>query len=380
MSRLTRRQLAFAAAAPAAAQTPPPAYRGSLARFESQIDPKLFDSLDYSRLRYEEMPRRLRFNAANRKAAEAWQKRLRAKVTELIGGFPKRGPLNPRILEKREFPAYTREAVIFDSRPGMAVFGYLLIPKGKRQPMPAVVSIPGHGRGVDDIVGIDDKGQDRTTKVTYQFDYAIQLAEHGMAAFAIEPLGFGCRRDPAARRRGLGNSSCQPSAGAALLMGETMIAWRVWDIMRTIDYLETRPEFDPKRIGCMGISGGGTITTFASALETRIRAALVSGYLNTFRDSIFSLSHCIDNYVPGILHWCEQHDVAGLIAPRPLFCESGMKDDIFPIDAFRRGFAEVQKVYQVMGAADLVANEIHEGPHVFSGKLGLPFLAKHLGA
>jgi hypothetical protein len=96
--------------------------------------------------------------------------------------------------------------------------------------------------------------------------------------------------------------------------------------VRTIDWIEARKELDAGRVGCMGISGGGTCTLFASALEPRIRGAMVSGYLNTFRECIMSLSHCIDNYVPGILNWAEQYDVAGLIAPRPLFAESGERD------------------------------------------------------
>jgi dienelactone hydrolase len=357
-----------------------PAYPGALAKFESKVDSKHFDSLEYSLLRYQEMPRRLAFNAKDQRAALAWQKKLRAKLIELIGGFPQRVPLQPQVLETRDFPTYTRETIVFTSRPGLDVFGYLLIPKGKSKPMPAVVSVPGHGRGADDIAGIDAKGQDRTVKEGYAYDYAIQLVEHGMAAFAIEPLGFGCRRDAASRAKGLSTSSCQPSAGAALLFGETMVGWRVWDVMRTIDYLETRPEFDPKRFGLMGISGGGTITVFGTALEPRISAAFVSGYLNTFRDSILSLSHCIDNYVPGILQWCEQHDVAGLIAPRPLFCESGVKDPIFPLEAFKHSFAEVQKVYQVFQAESKLGHEIHSGAHVFSGKQGLPFLARQLKA
>ena len=99
----------------------------------------------------------------------------------------------------------------------------------------------------------------------------------------------------------------------------------------------------------MGISGGGTVTVFATALDPRIRAALVSGYLNTFRDSIGSLAHCIDNYVPGILNWAEMHDLAGLIAPRPLFVESGEKDNIFPIRASIESFNEVRKIYGVFG-------------------------------
>jgi hypothetical protein len=117
-----------------------------------------------------------------------------------------------------------------------------------------------------------------------------------------------------------------------------------------------------------------------ATLEPRIRAALVSGCLNTFRDSILSLSHCIDNYVPGILKWAEMYDVAGLIAPRALFAESGERDHIFPIEASRASFARVKKIYEVFGAAERAEQEIFDAGHVFHGTRGLPFLVKHLGA
>jgi hypothetical protein len=241
-----------------------------------------------------------------------------------------------------------------------------------------MICVPGHGRGVDDIVGIDDQGRDRTDKAGYQHDFAIQVVEAGMAAVAIEPMGFGCRRDPINARQGLSRKACDPAAGGALLLGETMISWRVWDVMRTLDYIATRPELDSGRVGCMGISGGGTVTLFATALEPRLRAALVSGYLNTFRDSVGSLAHCIDNYVPGILNWAEMHDIAGLIAPRPLFIESGDKDNIFPIDASIESFNHARDVYRVFGAADRVEQEVFAGEHSFWGKRGVPFLARHL--
>ena len=105
---------------------------------------------------------------------------------------------------------------------------------------------------------------------------------------------------------------------------------------------------------------------------------MVSGYLNTFRDSIMSLSHCIDNYVPGILAWAEMYDVAGLIAPRPLFVESGIKDDIFPLAASKSSFARVQRVYEVFDALPLARQQVFNDVHSFCGTEGLPFLAKHL--
>ena len=384
---MTRRQLGRLAAAGSTAlitraQTALPSkYTGPLDGFEAKVDGAGFDPVLYSRKLYQSAPLRMTFAAENRKQAESWQKRFRAKVVELLGGFPgERVDLRPETLEVRQFPGYRREKLVFQSKPGLYVLAYLLTPAERQPPYATIVCVPGHGRGVDDIVGIDAEGKDRTDKAGYQHDFAIQAVEHGMAAVAIEPMAFGCRRDPRTKKHGLGASACQPAAGAALLLGQTMIGWRVYDVMRTIDWIQTRKELDSKRVGCMGISGGGTCTTFSAALEPRIQAAMVSGYLNTFRDSILSLSHCIDNYVPGILNWGEMYDVASLIAPRPLFVESGEKDQIFPIQASLASFARVKKVYKVFDAGELAQQETFDGPHSFHGVKGLPFLAQHLRA
>lgn len=388
MKKLSRRELARMAVALPAMRSlslrqqsapAPSSYIGPLTGVTEGLGDRRFDPVAYVRDLYAAAPRRLRFTARTRGEAEEWQRSLRSKVTELIGAFPPaRSPLRPVILDTRTFPGYRREKIVFDSRRGLSVLAYLLLPTAAKTPMPVMICVPGHGRGVDDIVGIDEQGRERTDKSGYQHDFAIQVAEAGLAAIAIEPLGFGCRRDPANARQGLSRKACEPVAGGALLVGETMISWRVWDVMRTLDYIATRPELDANRVGCMGISGGGTVTLFAAALEPRIRAALVSGYLNTFRDSVGSLAHCIDNYVPGILNWAEMHDIAGLIAPRPLFVESGERDNIFPIASSIESFNRVREVYTVFGAADRAAQETFPGEHSFWGKRGIPFVARHL--
>jgi hypothetical protein len=400
MKKLSRRELGQMAAAvtvvPAlpldAQQAASSSYIGPLTGVTSGIDGRRFDPVAYTRDRYAAAPRRLRFQARTRPQAEEWQKALRSKVTELVGLAAElsrrsgsgaevaRQALRPVTLEKRAFPAYTREKIVFDSRPGISVLAYLLLPTTAQTPAATVICIPGHGRGVDDIVGIDEQGRDRSDKAGYQHDFAIQVVEKGLAAVAIEPMAFGCRRDPINARQGLSRKACEPAAGGALLLGETMVGWRVWDVMRTIDYIATRPELDASRVGCVGISGGGTATLFAAALEPRIRAAMVSGYLNTFRDSVGSLAHCIDNYVPGILNWGEMYDVAGLIAPRPLFVESGEKDNIFPIAASVESFKQVREIYGVFQATDRIEQEVFPGEHSFWGKRGIPFLARHLTA
>lgn len=378
-NRSTRRQFALTAAAASVARaTSADAQDAPTKPMASNAPPAGLDPVKWTLDRYQSAPLRLTFRATNRTDAEAWQHALRSKLIELLGGFPDRTPLEPQTLEVRQFPGYRRERIVFQSRPGVAVIGYLLTPTGRKPPHPTVIAIPGHGRGVDDIVGIDEQGRDRTDKPGYQHDFAIQAVEHGLAAFAIEPSGFGYRRDDRTRAKGVSASACQPAAGSALLLGETMLGWRVWDVMRAVDWIATRPELDASRLGCMGISGGGTCTLFSSALDLRIKAAFVSGYLNTFRASIMSISHCMDNYVPGILNWAENYDVAGLIAPRPLFSEGGDRDPIFPVSATRESYAHVKKVYEVFGAPSHVQQEIFEGEHVFHGVRGLPFLAAAL--
>ncbi len=382
--RITRRELTLAAAAAGALagqNKAEPDYKGALEGHESGIRAEEFDPVAWTKERWRSAPLQLTFRANSRAEAEAWQKQLRARLVELLGGFPERQP-RPRaeLLDSREFPAYRRDKFIMQTRPGVFQLMYVLTPKHAAKPIPAIICIPGHGRGADDIVGIDEHGQERNDKAGYQHDFAIQVAEQGAAAIAVEPMAFGCRRDPLTRKKGLGATACQPSAGSALLLGETMIGWRGYDVMRTIDWVETRPELNAKRVGCMGISGGGTCTLFSAALDTRIHAAFVSGYLNIFRDCIMSISHCMDNYVPGILNWAEMYDVAGLIAPRPLFSEGGDQDPIFPVAATRESYARVKKIYSVFGAPDAVQQEIFHGVHEFHGVRGLPFLMEQVRA
>ena len=235
-----------------------------------------------------------------------------------------------------------------------------------------------HGSGADDIVGIRKDGSMRSRYGGYQRDFALQCVKNGYAVLAIDQLGFGHRRDENARNWGDTRSSCLPAAGAALLLGETMIGWRVWDAIRSLDYLATRTEVDPARLGIMGISGGGTTAFFSAALDDRIKAAIVSGYFNTFRDSILSKSHCIDNYIPGVLRYGEMYDIAGLIAPRAMFVESGTQDPIFPASATRTAVNLARKAFYVLGAEKKLGIEIFEGKHQFHGLGAFKFLAEML--
>ena len=330
--------------------------------------PEDLDSLAYSHARYRALIPELAFRPGTPQETEAWRAKARAKLWALIGSPPNElVALAPVFGEPKTLKGCTRTAVRFTSRPGLSAFGYLLVPDAARTPAPAVLCLPGHGRGVDEIVGIDDAGKDRDHYDGYQHDFALQCVRRGFVTLALEPIGFGHRRDPAARAAGASHSSCQPASGAALMLGETMVGWRVWDSVRALDFITSLPQVDAKQIAMMGISGGGTVTLYTAALDTRVKVAVLSGSFSTFRDSIFSRSHCIDNYVPGILASFEAADIAGLIAPRFLFCESGTQDEWFPERGARRALRDLKQIYQSLGVPERLDFHIFNAGHQFDG-------------
>jgi dienelactone hydrolase len=376
--------LRLSATAGALAATGVPAAHASAAPLPHAALPHLpvagrqLDSQEFCLSEYESITPSLGFSATDEDSARRWQAEARAKLVDLLGGFPEPVPLQPEVLETRDLGSYTREKIVFQTRRNLTAIGYLLLPKERAGRIPAIVCITGHGRGCDDIVGIEPDGTQRTEKTGYAKDFAIQAVEKGYAAFALEPLAFGHRRDAAARAGGPNQYSCRPAAGAAMLFGQTMIGWRVWDVMRTLDYLQTRPEVAADRVATMGISGGGTVSLFSGAVEERIRASVVSCYFNTFRDSIVSLSHCLDNYVPGLLPYMEMYDVAGLVAPRGLFVESGENDRIFPIAGARAAYERTAPIFRTLGAEDRLGREIFPGGHEFHGVGAFEFLGRVL--
>jgi hypothetical protein len=310
---------------------------------------------------------------------------LRHRLLSVLGNLQdwERPALEPRITETVELDGYRREKVFLTTRPGLTLFGYFLTPSDRKsgERRPGVLSLPGHGSGVDSDVGILPDG--RQLKVgeseEYHAMFSLQSVQQGYPTFAIEQIGFGERRQDSYKALGPHHTSCPTDSTAALMLGETMIGWRVWDAMRSLDYLQSRPEVDPHRLITMGISGGGLSSLFCGALDERVTACVVSGYLNTFRDSVLGVSHCVDNYAQGLFALCEMEDIAGLVAPRPLYAENGDSDHIFPIAGFRKVVAAMEHRYAELGATDKFRTNIFSGGHKWDGTGLWEFLGEQMG-
>lgn len=226
-----------------------------------------------------------------------------------------------------------------------------------------MICLQGHSTGMHVSIGVQRDDETQPFDSPGDRDFALGCMARGIAALCIEQRSFGERREQMQQK--VSPHGCHDAAMQALLVGKTLISERVYDVDRGIDYLATRGDADMRRIGVMGNSGGGTITIYAAALLPRLAFAMPSCAFCTFRDSIGSIYHCADNYVPGILTVADMGDVLGLFAPRPAVVVAGRDDDIFPLGSVQTAFAQLHRIYAAAGAADACRLVIGAGGHRF---------------
>lgn len=329
---------------------------------------------EYHRSTMDKMEQRLRYDGGD---VVRWQRRLRRKLRELVGDWPKgKVPLNVRSIWKRNHELGAIEKIVFRSEPYSDVPAYVCLPKAVEPPYTFMICLQGHSTGMHNSIGVDREDETKTIKVTGDRDFAIGCMKRGIAALCIEQRSFGERREQ--KQEQVSPHGCHDAVMHSLMLGKTLIGERVYDVDRGIDYLASRGDADMKRIGVMGNSGGGTISVFSAALLPRIAFAMPSCYFCTFRDSILSIYHCADNYIPGLLKYAEMSDVLGLFAPKPVVVVAGKKDTIFPIEATQKAFRKLKKIYAACGAGNRCHLVVGKEGHRFYAEEAWPVLLKEL--
>ena len=306
---------------------------------------------------------------------EAWRVAFRAGLRDRLGGLPgEQTPINFTAAAPTMHAGYRRSYVEYESAPGVTVPAWLLTPEALARAAPAVIAVHGHGYGMNELVGIDADGTERVEPRGYHQDFALALCRRGMVVLVPEMRALGRRREQKDHVNGPTSSSCAEAAWWGLMLAKPLLGSRVWDVLRSIDLMETLPEVDGQRIGIMGGSGGGAVTLFAAAVEERFRAAVISNYFCTFKDSILAMQHCACNYVPGLLQDAEMYDIAALIAPRPLLIEAGTEDPIFPLPGVLEAYERVHEAYVAQGVAGRLDQDVFVGRHQISGAKAYDFL------
>lgn len=285
--------------------------------------------------------------------AAEWQQRrtkLRDNLLKAWGGFPETPcELAPRKLGEIQRDGYRVEKLIFQTRPGIWMTANAYVPdKAKTEKVPAILHVHGHWAGAK---------QDRVVQ-----SRCIGSVKHGFFVLAVDAMGAG--------ERGIGEKLGEyhgEMTGATLFpIGLPLSGLQVYENMRAVDYLQTRPEVDGMHIGITGASGGGNQTMYAGAFDERFGCVVPTCSVGTY-DSYLGAACCMCEVVPGAVRFTEEGDVLGLAAGRGAMITSATRDAFqFSVGEAKKTFARVESLAKLLGKPDGVKHTIIESGHDYN--------------
>ncbi|HLF32583.1 MAG TPA: alpha/beta hydrolase family protein, partial [Cyclobacteriaceae bacterium] len=285
---------------------------------------------------------------ARLKTREDWigrQSLVRNKLTDIVGPFPEKQRLNARVTGEIKKDGYRIEKIIFESFPGFYVTGCLYVPEKIRGKAPAVLNVIGHN-------------QESFRNELYQL-INTNLAKKGILVFAIDPPGQGEHvqyYDPAVKFSSVGYSVVEHCyfGNQCFLTGSSCAKYFIWDGMRAIDYLISRKDVDPERIGVTGFSGGGTITTYISAFDERVRVSVPCSWSTASRRQ-FETKGAQDaesEFYRGLAEGITLEDLLEVRAPKPTLLTAVSRDEYLTLQGARDAYAESKKAFDLLGSPE----------------------------
>jgi dienelactone hydrolase len=327
------------------------------------------------------------------RSVEEYRAEGRRVVLDSFGYRPPAVAPGAEVVDRRDLGEFIREKIVFSTTPDFRVPAYVHIPKKRNGRLPAMVDLHSHGGmflfGKEKVI---DFGTNHPAMIEYhKVNYggrptATALARRGYVVITIDAFPFGERRLMMDEDLKYGwerskysvedvrylNRKCRQKestvAKSLALAGMTWPGIVAWDDMRTVDYLVTRPEVDPARIGCVGVSMGGYRSLLLAGLDDRIAVASVVGFMSTVRPMIQRHvdTHSFVHFIPGLHGYLDLPDVVALRAPKPLMVQQCKRDGLFPPAGMEEAAQKIAAVYEKAGAADAFAPRFYDVPHTFN--------------
>ncbi|MBK8884972.1 MAG: acetylxylan esterase [Bacteroidales bacterium] len=294
-----------------------------------------------------------------------WQQRqkvLGATLLEIVGPFPEKTPLNARILRTIERDTFRIEHIVFESQPGFTVTSSLFIPRGvkKNKKFPVIIYCSGHAA-------------DGYRGEVYQH-VILNLVRKGFIVFAFDPVGQGERLeyyDPKSGKSIVGGPTTEHSypGTQAFITGSSEARYMIWDGIRAVDYLLTRKEVDPERIGITGRSGGGTQSAYIAAMDQRIYAAAPECYITNFTRLLQTIGNqdAEQNLFNEISRGIDHGDLLAVRAPKPALMITTTRD-MFSIQGAMETEKEVSLIYKSYGMERNFGRVEDDYPHASTKK------------
>ncbi len=327
---------------------------------------------------------------------ESWKREGRAKVLSLFEYSPPACDPRAEIVERTDCGDYVREKLTFNTTPDLRVPAYLLIPKGRDGRRPAIVALHDHGAffvwGKEKLVQLPNEHPSLTEfkRACYSGrSVATELVKRGYVVLAIDMFYWGERRmllaedppswhDPARMSADDVTRFNRRSSASTTLVAtglfEAGITWSgvmLLDDLRTVDYLVTRPEVDPDRIGCCGLSVGGFRSAHLAGLDPRIKAAVVVGWMSAYGPMLESKLTSIGfmKVIPGLYQFMDLPDIVSMNVPGGLMVIHGTQDRLFVMDGVNAAFKKIAAVYAKAGVPDRFQGVTYDGPHEFNATM-----------
>lgn len=313
------------------------------------------------------------FKGQTRRDFEEWKEKFHAKFMELLGQFPEKVDLAPEVIWQIEEDGLIKEKILIDTAPYTTVPAILLYRSDLdlSQRHPAIVCIHGHGRyGKEPVAGIRWNSGVSADIEEMNYNYGEQMAREGYVTISPDTRPFGERQDGfnLGRDDYPGRDKCNVHAIKGWLLGFNLLTYNLWDLMRCVDYLMTRSEVDPDRIGAMGLSGGGAHVMHFSALDERIKATDCICAVNSYRGWGIGIDNfCGTQFLPGMFRYGDHAEICGLICPRPLLVENGGSDFGFPPEYSIEAHKRIRQIYRAAGFEDRFDVDLGSEGHKFYG-------------
>lgn len=327
----------------------------------------------------EDAPLALEFRGSTAEECRCWQKEFAAKLRALLGPHQPPAKWKTTIERTVELKDHRREELILtaDGYPPLPL--YLLLPRDPEdKPRPGVLALHGHGRfGYDPVAGRDDRPGVAEAIANCRYDYGRQLVRRGyvVAVPCLTPFG---RRlgDPAAYGKA---DPCGITFLRLQLLGKLLMAENLRDCLWAVELLVQHKRVDAKHLGCVGLSYGGRMAMLTTALEPRLKIAVVSGALNVMQERVRGRYSCGAQIIPGLLRYGDVPEIGALIAPRPCVWEIGSRDGLISPDWAAKALERLRRAYRALNAGDQLQVDRFDGGHEWSGRVAYPLLRKVLG-
>jgi dienelactone hydrolase len=321
----------------------------------------------------------MRFAGSTADECRRWQADFSARLRSLLGPFAPPDRWEAVSEGVQDLKNHRREQLLLvaDGRAPLPV--YLLLPRtGSGKPCAGVLAIHGHGEyGYHPVAGRDDLPGVQKAIQAANYDYGRQLARRGYAVAVPCLSPFGPRRgNPEAYGK---QDPCADTFVRMQMLGKLLIAENLCDCLWALEMLARHDEVDAKRLGCVGLSYGGRMTMLTTALEPRIRVAVISGALNVMQERISGAYSCGAQVIPGLLKYGDTPEIGSLIAPRPCVWEVGSQDALIPHKWAAAALTRMERAYAALGRKEELVADRFEGGHQWHGEAAYPLLQKTLG-